>query len=411
MSLGSAYPPPDPGKDDTSGYNAYNYGYSTVSGGAPKRAKVHQGATGPSYAASYDKNTSVAGGGGGYYGYTGQESGAAYYSASSDYTGGQGYFTSTTQNMGFNTGYGGGPRGGGAQQHRGRGGGGRGRGGKRDGKPKGPPPLTSEQKQNIENNNMRHLVAPKPPHKILNEMLGCAAKYTYTANPPLPPGADQTAEMHTLITTIDWDTSSGTGPTNQIAKNICAEHAIMGVVARRYEAINDMAHKGIKSKQELMLDDETPFELASVAIFKMLNEWESKGVELPEDLNDVLYTAHTYWPVKHRLGWIRGSNMGFSTPLPARKGSESGYHSKRPISAEEASSAKSPVGFLNELRGTVDYQELGSWGQGEQAVFSIGVNIDGIAYSGTGSTKKDAKRNCAIDILTRLYKVNVPRGF
>ena len=40
--------------------------------------------------------------------------------------------------------------------------------------------------------------------------------------------------MHTLKVTIDGDVSSGTGPSHEIAKNIAAEHAIMGVVARRY---------------------------------------------------------------------------------------------------------------------------------------------------------------------------------
>ena len=47
----------------------------------------------------------------------------------------------------------------------------------------------------------------------------------------------------------------------------------------------------------------------------MLNEWEAQGFELPQDLEDVLYTSHLYIPVKERLGWIRGSNLGFSTPL------------------------------------------------------------------------------------------------
>ena len=142
-------------------------------------------------------------------------------------------------------------------------------------KPK-PTPLTSEEKQKIENNNLKQLVAPKPPHKILNEMMGGRVKYEYTDNPPLPPGAQETAEMHTLVTTIDGDKSSGTGPSHEIAKNICAEHAIMEVVARRYEAIGEMAQKGESSREDLLLEDETPFELASIAIFKMLNEWEAK---------------------------------------------------------------------------------------------------------------------------------------
>ncbi len=76
-----------------------------------------------------------------------------------------------------------------------------------------------------------------------------------------------------------------------------------------------MVNKGLKSKDELLLEDETPFELASMAVFKMLNEWEAKGFELPYDLEDILYTSHLYLPVKERLGWIRGSNLGFSTTL------------------------------------------------------------------------------------------------
>merc|ERR1712200_252773 len=136
----------------------------------------------------------------------------------------------------------------------------------------------------------------------------------YAENPPLPPGAEQFDEVHTLTVEIDGEKSSGTGPSHEIAKNICAEHAIMGVVARRYKAINEIVAKGGKNKEELLLDDETPFELASIAIFKMLNEWEAGGFELPQAISDVLYSQQMFVPVKQRLAWIRGSNMGFSTP-------------------------------------------------------------------------------------------------
>ena len=149
-------------------------------------------------------------------------------------------------------------------------------------KPMRPPPLTSEEKQRIENNNIKQLVAPKPPYKILNEMVGQNVTFEYTANPPLPPGVEKVQEMHTLLTTIDGDRSSGTGPSFEIAKNICAEHAIMTVVSKRYVALNNLTSEGSKTKEELLMGDETPFELASIAIFKMLNEWEAKGFELPQ---------------------------------------------------------------------------------------------------------------------------------
>lgn len=69
---------------------------------------------------------------------------------------------------------------------------------------------------------------------------------------------------------------------------------------------------------------------------------------------------------------------------------------------------KNPVAFLNEIRGTVDYRDLGTWGQGPTETYTVGANIDGVPYSGTAETKKDAKKNCAIDILTRLYRIAIP---
>ena len=51
--------------------------------------------------------------------------------------------------------------------------------------------------------------------------------------------------------------------------------------------MNEMSKKGIKTKEEMLLEDETPFELASIAIFKMFNEWEAAGYELPRSIEQV----------------------------------------------------------------------------------------------------------------------------
>ena len=289
-------------------------------------------------------------------------------------------------------------------------GGGRGRGGRGRGRGKPavkavkPPPLTSDQRLRIENHNMKQLVAPKAPNKVLNEMVGGGVKFEYTENPPLPPGMmlGDVPNMHTLITDINGETSTGTGPTHEIAKNICSEHAIMSLVTKRYENMNSLAAKGVKTKENMMLEDETVFELASLAIFKMLNEWEARGYELPRGVEEVLYAnSNQFVPVKQRMNWIRGSNLGYSTPLQ-------GAGRKRPMQSPEQGSLeqKNPVAFLNEIRGNVEYSQLGSWGTGANLVFSMGVNIDGVPYSGTGPSKKEAKRNCARDVLAKLYKIS-----
>jgi len=256
---------------------------------------------------------------------------------------------------------------------------------------------------------MKQLVAPKPPNRILNEMVGGGAKFEYTENPPLPPGMmmEDMPAMHTLITEIDGDTSTGTGPSHEIAKNICAEHAIMGIVTKRYENMNQMAAQGVKTKEDMLLEDETPFELASIAVFKMFNEWEAGGYELPRSVESCLYSTNQFVPVKQRLGWIRGSNLGFTTPL---NGVNTPGPRKRPMTmpAQGSLEQKQPVAFLNEIRGNVTYTLLGTWGTGPNMVFSIGTNIDGKPYSGTGANKKEAKKNCAKDVLSKLYRINMP---
>ena len=270
-------------------------------------------------------------------------------------------------------------------------------------KPVRPPPLTSDQRLRLENHNMKQLVAPKAPTKVLNEMVGGGIKFEYTENPPVPAGMmlESLPNMHTLITNINGETSTGTGPTHEIAKNICSEHAIMGIVSSRYDKMNDLAAKGLKSKEEMMLEDETMFELASVAIFKMLNEWEAGGYELPRCLEEVLYaTSNQFLPVKQRLSWIRGSNLGFSTPLQS-----SGR--KRGMSEQGSLEQKNPVAFLNEIRGNTEYSDLGRWGTPPNIVFSVGVNIDGVPYSGSGPSKKEARKSCAKDVLAKLYKITM----
>merc|ERR1712226_1520795 len=84
---------------------------------------------------------------------------------------------------------------------------------------------------------------------------------------------------------------------------------------------------------------------------------------------------------------------GYQTPIT---GGVNTACRKRPMAmpSEENIEAKNPVSFLNEIRGATEYILLGTRGSGHDTVFTMGVNIDGVAYSGSGPNKKDAKRNC-----------------
>ena len=80
------------------------------------------------------------------------------------------------------------------------------------------PQITSEQQVRMDNAVIKRLVTPKPPHRILTEMMGDSFVFEYIENPPLPPGMVESRVMHTLRTSIEGDISSGTGPSYEIAK-------------------------------------------------------------------------------------------------------------------------------------------------------------------------------------------------
>ena len=46
---------------------------------------------------------------------------------------------------------------------------------------------------------------------------------------------------------------------------------------------------------------------------------------------------------------------------------------------------QNPIAFLNEVRGTVEYVDLGQWGVYPNITYTVGANIEGIPYSGTYS--------------------------
>merc|ERR1712059_91969 len=105
-------------------------------------------------------------------------------------------------------------------------------------------------------------------------------------------------------------------------------------------------------------------------------------------------------------GWA-GSEVPIWASPPQSTGGVNLAGRKRPMSMPPGGSLdqKNPVSFLNEIRGTVEYMLLGTWGTGPSTVFTVGCNIDGVPYSGNGPNKKEAKKACAKDILGRLYRI------
>jgi len=291
--------------------------------------------------------------------------------------------------------------------------------------------MTQENEQLKENFNFRQLLAPKSPFTILSEMIGTEAQFEYTDNPPLPPHSERdladSGERHTLISSIENDNSMGTGSTYEQARDECSESAIMSVILRRYRQIRPE-----KNKEELLLADETPFELASMAIHKMLVEWnEIDGFELPQQLSDAINPMSSCvvkTSVADKLDWIKGGVL--SEHLVEKETSKLAkkvrnnicrrcndrvfitdqkvdggfmWHNSCFTAQAKEDMARDPLGYLNNIHSGVQFIDLTCWGSGPEKTFTIGATLDGETYCGSGQNKKTAKQNCARSILSHRY--------
>ena len=195
------------------------------------------------------------------------------------------------------------------------------------------------------NFRLRKVIVPKSPIMVLNEMVG-AVNYNFVdTHPPMPmqPGQPPmqlftaTCNVRHLIPLcvveyrcmsltnlqVEGENFMGTGPSKQIAKNICAEHCIQYIVTKRCtesknkaaEAAKQVAAaatatataegsdnngaaaaaaaggadgapaaapEGLKPHE---MTDETPWaQLASLALFKLFNDWQAQGFAIPAEL-------------------------------------------------------------------------------------------------------------------------------
>merc|ERR1712109_345625 len=82
------------------------------------------------------------------------------------------------------------------------------------------------------NFRLRKLLSPKSPLMVVNEMVG-SVSYNFIDAPAGGGMAPGIPHLFTAQCVVDDQTFSGTGPSKQIAKNICAEHVIQFVVTKK----------------------------------------------------------------------------------------------------------------------------------------------------------------------------------
>jgi len=240
----------------------------------------------------------------------------------------------------------------------------------------GPPKPVPSTKNNFK---LRRSIAPKPPVTILVELLAGKSQPTwkFIDNPEDLEYDDAMEEAGQIFTCqVDFGDESFTGSASSKndAKNVASEQAIKALLTKKcYERVQNRNN-----------EDPTPWgALASLALHKLYNDWQSQGYIMPSDLTNVPGSSD--------------NNKGTGNPAPRVPGA--------PVEPTD----KHPVQLLNELnKKAVEYEVVAKVGEGPTAVFVMECKIEDKTYKGQAKNKKDAKRDCALKALEAVHQITYP---
>lgn len=228
------------------------------------------------------------------------------------------------------------------------------------------------------NYRLGKLLVPKPPLGVLNEIT--SADQVVFENVI----SDPVTHLMRITAKYDGVTFEGIGPTKNIAKNICSENILQYIA---FQACKKDQNGG--TVQGSHGEEETPWTaLARVALFKMFNDWQAKGTQVPPELinANLAFTSHA-----------GGAGAGAQTQV---------QHKPRPDKKlPEDAASRNPVQLLHEMMGPLNF-ETQTEGAPPTLVFNVAVTIDGQRFSGTSTNKKEAKRHCAAAANLKLYGIN-----
>ncbi|KAK3913112.1 Double-stranded RNA-specific editase 1 [Frankliniella fusca] len=242
-------------------------------------------------------------------------------------------------------------------------------------------------KRRRQNARFRKLLIPKNAIMVLNE---------------LQPGISFEAEeqtnafsqlTYTVRINIDGTVYTGEGPSKAAAKAAAAELAVKGLILKKIAdsgskkegeeepmdatSGDDASEKGSTNGRRVIPEDEVPWgSLASFALFKLFADWKAQGTSIP--------TVMTPPPIKtvHKPAGPK------PTPTPT----------KGTVLPENADTLH-PVTLVGRVFPGTLFTEISREGTPPYLTFCMGATVQGVTYTGTAKSKKEAKKNCAIEVL------------
>lgn len=255
------------------------------------------------------------------------------------------------------------------------------------------------------NFRLKKMIAPKAPVMILHEMLG---NVQYDVAEPLQHGNPNIPMMYIAKTEYDGKQFAGNGPSKSIAKNFAAESVLQYITAQSCNKSEKEAEDDKGEVRRHTLETDTPWSaLASLAMFKLFNDWQSQGFVLPPGLvsGGIFHQQNQNVATDHQNMEDEKSAEDIDNFVKGVKKEK--FVKQKPVkSLPENPTSRHPVQLLNEMKGQLEYFDAGTQGIPPNCIFTLAVTVDDQTFSGTAKTKKEAKKIAAEEALLALYDVN-----
>lgn len=242
------------------------------------------------------------------------------------------------------------------------------------------------------NYRLSNLLKPKAPINVLTEL---TKQGEVTFEKPI---SDQLSHLVKVSALYDEKTFEGVGPTKNIAKNICSEAIVQYIAFKACE--KDAAGELPKGTHG---EEETPWTaLARLALFKMFNDWQAQGAVLPRELMSGKGAPTAAPGATDTTGDVQMKDATNGVP---KKREPKGPQVPKVLPEDAAT--RHPVSLLHEMCGALNYESV-SEGVSPNFVFHMSVLVKDQKFTGTAKSKKEAKKNCATEVMRNIYGVNYP---
>lgn len=252
------------------------------------------------------------------------------------------------------------------------------------------------------NFRLKKMLTPKPPMMVLFELV------PHTEIQFENFIADPMTRLLRITARYDGRVFEGIGPSKSIAKNICSEQILQHIAFKSCQKDAEKENPNSGSHGE----EETPWTaLASIALFKLFNDWQSQGVQVPQEMmrgagSKPGVVAPMSFPIKEEDSEMKDLS-GDSSMLPQFEQVQKPKKAPAKKTLPENPTSRHPVQLLNEMEGQLAYESQ-TTGVPPHVVFEISVTLNGKTYSGSAKNKKDAKKYAAQAALAAIYNVIYP---